>query len=207
MIGDVVGKGAGAATLTALARHTTVALSAQGWSPARVLREVSRAIATDEQAAGAELEARFCTIALANLTTTDAGATLDLALGGHPQPMVVRSDGQVHEVGVPGSLLGVLPDPDIADVTVELRPGDSLVMFTDGVIEARHGKDAFGERRLGELVSALVGLPASLMAREIVDAVRSFGTGEDARDDVAVVVLTLPVKDERAHQAINQRPR
>ncbi len=195
MVGDVVGKGAGAATLTALARHTTVALAALGWSPARVLRDVSRAIATDEQAAGAELDARFCTIALANLTTTDAGATLDLALGGHPQPMVIRADGQVQEVGVPGSLLGVLPDPDIEDVTVQLSPGDSLLMFTDGVIEARNGSDAFGERRLAELASALVGLPAPLMAREIVDAVRSFGTGADARDDVAVVVLTLPVRD------------
>jgi PAS domain S-box-containing protein len=194
MVGDVVGKGAGAATLTALARHTTVALTALGWTPARVLHEVSRAIAIDEQAAGNELEARFCTMALATLEPVDGGAKVGLALGGHPRPMLVTGAGLVREVGVPGSLLGVLPEPEIHDVTLRLEPGDSLVMFTDGVTESRNAGDAYGEARLADLLSQLAGLPAALVVREVVDAVRSFGTDTDPRDDVAVLVLSLPAE-------------
>lgn len=192
MVGDVVGKGASAATLTALARHTTVALTALGWSPATVLTEVSRAIADDERSAGAELEARFCTIALATVEPDDGGARVMLALGGHPRPLLVTATGGVTEVGVPGSLLGVLDDPELHDVRVHLGPGECLVLFTDGVTEARRGPEAFGEHRLAELLASLAGEPPARIVHAVVQAVRSFNESGDVRDDVAVLALAVP---------------
>ncbi len=195
MVGDVVGKGAGAATLTALARHTTLALVALGWSPAAVLGEVSRAIAVDEDVAGSTADPRFCTLALATLEvamTQTGAATADvvLSLGGHPRPLLVTARGEVTEVGVPGSLLGVLPAPELHDVPVRLGPGDCLVLFTDGVTEARRGGDAFGEARLAALLASLAGEPPDRLAAAVVTAVREFSEGE-TRDDVAVLVVRV----------------
>jgi phosphoserine phosphatase RsbU/P len=157
-----------------------------------VLGEVSRAIALDEQAAGAELEARFCTVALATVEPRLEGTRVVLSLGGHPRPMLVRPTGDVTEVGVPGSLLGVLADPELHDVTLWLAPGELLVMFTDGVIEARRGSDAFGEARLTALLGRLAGSAPQHVVEEVVRTVRAFSQGEDARDDVAVLVVGVP---------------
>ncbi len=198
MVGDVVGKGASAATLTALARHTTVALTALGWAPSAVLAEVSRAIAVDEQAAGAELDARFCTVALATVEPVEDGAEVVLSLGGHPRPMLVTGRGEVTEVGVPGSLLGVVEQPELHDVRLRLQPGESLVMFTDGVTESRRGDDVFGEHRLAGLLARTAGLAPEQLVRRVVDEVRAFAAGADARDDVAVLALCVPVDDDAA---------
>jgi len=192
MVGDVVGKGASAATLTALARHTTVALTALGWATSAVLSEVSRAIAVDEEASAGPDEARFCTLALATVEPLEGGgAEVVLSLGGHPRPMLVTGRGDVTEVGVPGSLLGVLTSPELHDVRLRLAPGESLVMFTDGVTEARRGDDPFGEHRLAGLLSRSAALPAQRVAEEVVRAVRAYSAGA-ARDDVAVLVLAVP---------------
>ena len=90
-------------------------LTSLGWPPARVLARVSAAIAEEEGPDG-ELDARFCTMALATLTPAARSAEVLLALGGHPRPMMVTQRGEVTEVGVPGSLLGVLDDPELVRV-------------------------------------------------------------------------------------------
>ncbi|GAA4357478.1 histidine kinase N-terminal 7TM domain-containing protein [Angustibacter luteus] len=192
MLGDVVGKGAGAATLTALARHTTIALTGLGWLPSRVLERVSHAIAEDDSGGEAGQEVRFCTMALATVEPGEDSAEVLLSLGGHPRPMFVTDRGVVTEVGVPGSLLGVIDDPELHDVRLGLRAGEALVMFSDGVTEARRGADAFGEQRLIELLSRLAGTPAAHIVHEVVSAVRAFSAQEEHRDDVAVLVLAIP---------------
>ncbi|MGL4173214.1 MAG: histidine kinase N-terminal 7TM domain-containing protein [Actinomycetota bacterium] len=192
MVGDVVGKGPQAATLTAMARHTAVALSAIGWSPARVLSEVNRAIAVEEQIAGTEWEARFCTMALATVELNEKGAMVSLALGGHPRPFLVDGRGRVTEVGVPGSLLGVMPDPDLHDVTIQLRPGAALVMFTDGITDARLDGEPYGERRFAEILGTLGGLPADILIDELVADVRQFTARRQQHDDLAVLVIRVP---------------
>ncbi|MGL5857355.1 MAG: histidine kinase N-terminal 7TM domain-containing protein [Angustibacter sp.] len=192
MVGDVAGKGAEAATLTAMARHTAVALSALGWRPAAVLAQVNRAIAIEEQTASTDLEARFCTIALATVEPDGDGAQVVLSLGGHPRPLLADAAGQVREVGVPGSLLGVLAEPELHEVTVRLRPGECLVMFTDGVVEARDQGEAYGDRRLAEVVSTLSALSAGIVVEELVADVRQYTSQIRHRDDVAVLVLRVP---------------
>ncbi len=190
MIGDVVGKGAGAATLTAVARHTTLALSALGWAPSRVLHDVSRAITLEDLG---QDDPRFCTMALATVEPAEQGAFVVLSLGGHPRPLLLTAGGEVTEVGVPGHLLGVVPDPDLYDAPLTLRPGEALVMFTDGVTEARRGDEAFGDARLAALVRTFCGRTAEDIVATLVGEVRAFGAQMESRDDVAVLALVVPL--------------
>ncbi len=201
IVGDVVGKGAGAATLTALARHTTLALSSLGWPPSRVLGAVSQAIAADEPTNHGLDDPRFCTMALATLepVVRDSagervveGADVVLALGGHPRPLLLGADGGVTEVGIPGTLLGVVDDPELHDVTLRLHPGEALLLFTDGVTEARRGHEVLGEERLLRLVRGLHGATAHQIVAEVVSRVRSFSNEDDPRDDVAVLAVAVP---------------
>lgn len=196
IVGDVVGKGAGAATLTALARHTTLALTSLGWPPSRVLAEVSAAIAADEPAGDGLSDPRFCTMVLATLEPgcddEGRGADVVLSLGGHPRPLLLTADGQVTEVGIPGTLLGVVDEPELHDVRLRLRPGEALLLFTDGVTEARRGHEVLGEERLVRLVQGLHGATAREMVNRVVSRVRSFSGEDDPRDDVAVLALVVP---------------
>jgi PAS domain S-box-containing protein len=206
IVGDVVGKGAGAATLTSLARHTTLALSSLGWPPSRVLSAVSQAIAADTPAGDGLEDPRFCTMALATLQPSGAphgseceaahgscpGADVVLALGGHPRPLLLTADGQVTEVGVPGTLLGVVDEPELHDVRLRLRPGEALLLYTDGVTEARRGHEVFGEERLVRLAQGLSGQTARQMVTSVVAGVRAFSGEHDPRDDVAVLAVVVP---------------
>jgi PAS domain S-box-containing protein len=194
IVGDVVGKGAGAATLTALARHTTLALTSLGWPPSRVLAEVSAAIAADEPAGDGLADPRFCTMALATLEPRPEEHCADvvLSLGGHPRPLLLHADGEVTEVGVPGTLLGVVDQPELHDVRLRLRPGEALLLFTDGVTEARRGHEVLGEERLMRLVRELRGATAHDVVARVVSRVRSFSGEDDPRDDVAVLAVVMP---------------
>ena len=129
-IGDVCGKGSRAAAMTALARYTLRAVAAREQRPGRVLSLLNEAIAW--QRGGEEL----CSAAYIRVDLGEMGATLTVASGGHPLPLVLRADGHVEQVGVPGVLLGVEPEVTIPEQRVELRPGDALVLYTDGLTDA-----------------------------------------------------------------------
>jgi PAS domain S-box-containing protein len=191
MLGDVVGKGAGAATLTALVRHTTLALTALGWPPSRVLAGVSAAIAAEEAFAVPDADPRFCTLALVTLQPAPDGAEVVLSLGGHPRPILVPATGPIAEVGRPGTLLGIVDPPELHDLTLRLRAGDALVLFSDGVVETRRDRVPFGEERLVDLLEATRGLPASDVVGAVVGEVRRYGPTGEGRDDVAVLVIRV----------------
>jgi sigma-B regulation protein RsbU (phosphoserine phosphatase) len=123
-----------------------------------------------------------------------------VACAGHPMPLLVRTDGTVETVGVPGTLLGVFDEVDITDVAVELTDDEALVLYTDGLTEARgHGGELFGEERLAEVLAGTAGCGAAEMARRVGSAVAAFrrpGGG----DDVAVLVLRVRRRSEPARQ-------
>jgi PAS domain S-box-containing protein len=182
-IGDVSGKGAEAAAVTALARHTVRTASLQPASPSELLETLNDALLV--QRAGSE----FCTVCLACLTLEEH-ATLTVALGGHPPALVLRADGSVDAVGEPGTLLGVFADPELHEVDAELRPGDTVLLYTDGVTEAGPAGSEIGEEGLAELLSELQGLSPD----EIVDAVEQAAVeAQDGkpRDDIALVAFAL----------------
>ncbi len=181
VIGDVCGKGAEAATVTALARYTLRAAALHSRRPADVLAELNEAILRQG------LEYRFCTALYVALTPREGGVEIAVASGGHPLPLLVRADGRVETVGRPGTLLGIVPEPRIETIEAELGPDDALVLYTDGVIEADPVDDALGPDRLAALIGPWAGRPAAGLAQRIADAALDV-QGGSLRDDVAVVV-------------------
>jgi phosphoserine phosphatase RsbU/P len=190
-VGDVRGKGVEAAVVTALARSTLRGISVRLPEPCEGLRALNDALLHDESD-------RFCTVVLSRLRRRPPGWAMTLCCGGHPLPVLARSGQPPVALGRHGTLLGVLPEPALVDVEVPLHPGDVVVLYTDGVTEARrHGQDGvqpfYGEDRLRAAVAAAAaaGGGAGAVAAHLLDDVLSFQAGT-ARDDIALVVLAVP---------------
>jgi serine phosphatase RsbU (regulator of sigma subunit) len=132
----------------------------------------------------------FCTVAYVRMRRATDGARLTICLGGHPLPAVVRADGSVEFVGRPGTLLGVFPDVELTDVAVDLRPGDALVLYTDGVTDEQRDGEEFGAERLADALRDSSGRPPDEIARAIEEAVVAFRPDEPA-DDLAVLVAKV----------------
>jgi sigma-B regulation protein RsbU (phosphoserine phosphatase) len=179
--GDVVGKGAKAAAITGLARHTLRTAAHYERSPAEMLRVLNRAMLdqfTDEE--------QFCTVAVAQLH----GERLRVASGGHPLPLVLRASGEVRPAGRPGALIGVLDDPPLHDESITIASGDSVVLYTDGITDARGALGRFGAPRLAAVLAMLVALPPARIVERIDRAVAAYRDG-DPTDDSAVVAFRL----------------
>jgi sigma-B regulation protein RsbU (phosphoserine phosphatase) len=129
-------------------------------------------------------------VGLAQLSLDAGRGWLTVALGGHPPALVLRASGEVEALGEPGTLLGVFADPDIREVEAELAPGDTVLLYTDGVTEAGPAGEEIGEDGLMELLAGLRGLTPD----EIVDAVEQAAVdAQDGRprDDIALVAFAL----------------
>jgi serine phosphatase RsbU (regulator of sigma subunit) len=185
VIGDVCGKGPEAAALTALARHSIRAASSPETAPSDVLR------ALHESITGERTDLRFCTAALARIQAPRNGqgfVRLTIALGGHPPPLVLRKSGRVDQLGQPGTLLGALPTPTLADVDARLDIGDSLVLYTDGMLDVgdRTAEDDPGW--LSRQLEGAAGGCADEVASKLAEAAVKRNGGEP-RDDIAILVL------------------
>ena len=185
VIGDVCGKGAQAATVTALARHTVRAAAIREPRPEAVLGLLNEALLRQ----GSE---RFCTVAFARITAPGpAGVTIQFASGGHPLPLLLSGSMRPHTVGRAGDLLGVLERPELVSDTLPLGAGETLVFFTDGISEGRRGKEFYGDERVETLLSSLRDHDAAGIAEALVADVVAFQSGLP-RDDIAVVTLKAP---------------
>jgi serine phosphatase RsbU (regulator of sigma subunit) len=192
----VCGKGAPAASLTALARYTVRAGAIDEGQPGNVLRLLNRAILDAKPGPGDPLRAlgvdeRFCTIAFAVVEPAAGSVKLTLACAGHPLPQLLRSSGDVVAVGVPGTMVGLFEEVELVEVPVTLEPGDALVFYTDGYIEARSPGGAFAPDLIAEALSGAVGASAEEIAAIIDRAVAAFEDGGQ-RDDRALLVLKVP---------------
>jgi PAS domain S-box-containing protein len=186
VMGDVCGKGPDAAAVTALARYTLRAAAMREFLPSRSLMVLNEALLRQRD------DRRFCTVAYAYLEKLDEGARVGISTGGHPLPLLLRADGSVEPVGAPGTLLGIVPDPNLEDRAVMLGRGDSLVFYTDGVIESRANSNGalLDERRLAELVATCAGRDADAIAAKIEEAAM-LSQGGSPKDDIAVLVLRV----------------
>jgi PAS domain S-box-containing protein len=180
VIGDVTGKGARAAALTAQVRHTVRAAAQYEDSPSAVLDVVNRTLLGERGEGGG----RYCTVAFCRIELNGT-ARATICCAGHPMPLVMRSTGEIEPVGQPGSVLGWVPDPKLVDVSFELAECESLVLFTDGVTEARTTGDQYGIGGLAELLRAAAGEDAAAIAARVDRAAAHAGA---RRDDVAVLV-------------------
>jgi serine phosphatase RsbU (regulator of sigma subunit) len=185
VMADVCGKGPDAAALTALIRHTLRAEVAHGLGPVEALRRLNDAMLREARAA-----ARFATVAHAHITFGQhGGATITLAGAGHP-PALVRRRGtnEVELVPASGTLLGVFAEVTPTAVTIRLGPGDMIVLYTDGVTEARGVDGFYGMERMTKLVGAPGPGSADALADALLADVMAFQQGI-LRDDVALRVI------------------
>jgi serine phosphatase RsbU (regulator of sigma subunit) len=185
VIGDVCGKGPEAASLTALARYTVRTASSPEKSPSEVLRTLHDSINSERS------DFRFCTAALARIDAPVNGensAHITLSLGGHPLPIVLRRDGRVESIGEPGTLLGVLPSPSLADVEATLDIGDALILYTDGVLDVENRAKRGDPDRLKDQIAVTTGKSADEIAESLAQAAIERHGGQ-LRDDIAILVL------------------
>jgi serine phosphatase RsbU (regulator of sigma subunit) len=184
VIGDVCGKGAAAAAVTAMARHTIRAAAVRRRSPAAILRLLSEAMLRAESP---ETAGRFCTIACLQLDLSHSSARVTVACGGHPLPAVLRADGTVEELGVAGTLLGLFDRPKLDDASDELLPGDTVVLYTDGLTEAGAPARVWTSEQLGAVLRGAAGRPPQAIVDHAVQA--ALGVQPEPRDDIAVLAL------------------
>jgi serine phosphatase RsbU (regulator of sigma subunit) len=189
-IGDVQGKGSAAAALTALARYTVRAGALTLRNPKQVLRALNEAVLREGRD-------RFLTICLLTLQPARESLRGRLCVAGHPLPFLVRASGEVSQIGRPGTLLGVTSDVDLAVVTFELTVGDYVVLFTDGLIEARRDGAEFGPDGVRKVLESCTGMAPGQVIAALEDAVTTFGGGEP-RDDMAILVLGRPAPEDRS---------
>ena len=185
VIGDVCGKGPEAAAVTGLARHSLRAVAQHDPAPGVVLEAVNTAL-LDQVPVG-----RFCTIGYARVNVDASDVTVTVASGGHPLALVRRPSGLVEAVGRPGMLVGVTTPAICPEDVAVLGPGDALLLYTDGLVE-RHqaaGGVEDGEPALRAVFSRCDGLDADAIADLVLSV--AFDQPEDARDDVAILVVRV----------------
>jgi serine phosphatase RsbU (regulator of sigma subunit) len=191
VMGDVCGKGTEAAKVTALARYTLRADAGDHLSPAEVLGRLNAAML-------AQRAPLFLTAVQATFRVTRAGVAGRLCLAGHPPALIRRADGRVQPVGVAGPLLGYAEAVDLTDVRFRLTPGDLLLLYTDGAIEARPAPGSpeprqpmFDDDALTRTLDGSHGLDAAATTSHVAVALAS-SHGGWASDDTALLALHLP---------------
>lgn len=199
LVGDVSGKGPNAAAVTGLARHTLRTAALQDDSPSHVLRVLNGALRD-------RLTPReVCTVAYARLEAAGDGFELTFASGGHPLPLLLRSDGTVREVGTHGLILGANPDLELVESSRILHPGDCLLLYTDGLTEAYAPAHAPPRPDVPSLLGSHASSSSNEIAEQVYRTMLDFSSAEP-RDDVAFVVLRVadPVPQARQRSAVGE---
>jgi PAS domain S-box-containing protein len=184
VVGDVCGKGTEAAAVTALVRHSVRALALQRSSPTQVLAEVNQVMLSHD------LLGRFATAIIARLDLSRRPVRVVIAGAGHPSPIVLGADGHARSPEVSGTLLGVLASLRSHDVELELEGGGSIVLYTDGLLDAgAPNREMMPEDLCRHLEGHSDASPAELVAR-LEDLAVSRGAGR-LRDDIAILALRV----------------
>ncbi|MGI5119472.1 SpoIIE family protein phosphatase [Marinactinospora thermotolerans] len=194
-LGDVSGKGPEAASLTSLARYTLRTAAAYTADPAAVLATLNTAL-HDRYTSG---EPRYCTAVFGVLQPDGDGFDVRVASGGHPPAVITRADGGAEFLDTPGGMLvGILPDAPFVGAHNRLEPGDSLLLYTDGLTEARVGADRglFGEEALRAFAAEHAGGGPDGIVAALVELLSGFGDG--LNDDTALLCLGVPATPDAA---------
>jgi len=179
VLGDVTGHGIDATADMAMAKFVFRSLAREHSEPSDFLAHANEVV-VGEIAVG-----KFITMAY--LTIDPRGEVL-CASAGHPVPRLVHPDGTVTGLECGGLALGIDAAQSYEQVRAELPPGGAVVLYTDGVIESRRGRDLFGQQRMDELLGAHAAQPAQVLADELLAACRDYAGG-DLPDDCAIVVI------------------
>lgn len=183
LVGDVSGKGLDAAVLTTFVKHTIRAFAHSEVSPSLILSRTNQVLL-----AAARLP-DFASVVL--LVVDPESGAITYCSAGHPPPLVVRADGfmQLQECGSP--VIGAFPDLEFEEAGFVLNPGDSVILYTDGVTEARAGDGSFfGDDRLSRAVGTCQERQITDVPQLIHEHVMEFTAGR-LSDDIAIVAFRL----------------
>jgi serine phosphatase RsbU (regulator of sigma subunit) len=183
-IGDVCGKGADAASVTAVARHAIRVLAHWSADPAEVLRGANEIMLAEE------FGSRFVTAAATHLSWSGRSLHAVLGSAGHPGPVLVRPDGRAQVLAGGGLPLGIFPDAEPVTHELELATGDVLFFCTDGLTDARSPDQAYFEGSLADGLSTLAGKPPADIVSGLRRLVLDFCAGV-LLDDVTMLVLRV----------------
>ncbi|KAF4406544.1 PP2C family protein-serine/threonine phosphatase, partial [Streptomyces lycii] len=189
-LGDVSGKGPEAATVTSLIRYTLRAAAETAPDLTGVLRTLNTAVLHQDHPGG---QPRFCTVVYGELAPDGDGVALTLAGGGHPPALLLHADSTATYRFTPGGMLvGVAEDAEFATARARLAPGDTLLLYTDGLTEARTDDfgGRYGEEALHAFAAALAPARPAAVVAAVSDLLTGFGEGLD--DDAAVLALGVP---------------
>ncbi|MGI5168479.1 SpoIIE family protein phosphatase [Spirillospora sp. CA-253888] len=180
-LGDVCGKGVGAAVYTGQVRQALRAVAGFDLPLVECLDVINRMLLIAD-------DSRFATLMLGRLSALGDGAVrVELASGGHLPPMLLRRDGRVEEVEMSGAIVGALPDAEFERNARTLDPGDALYLYTDGVTEARDGgRRMYGAERLRRDLAAYAGAPPGATA-EHLDRMVMRHLDSNEHDDIAIL--------------------
>ena len=189
-LGDVSGKGIDAAAVTALARYTLRAAAVYDPDPAAVLQNLNQVLYQEYRR-----DARYCTVVFGILTPGPDGFSAVIASGGHPEPLLLHADGTAEHHPTKGRMVGVFPDSAYTNSVLTVERGGALVLYTDGLSEARvRGGEPAGRRFGVDAVVTFANRIAPAGAAEVVDAfvglLDTFGDGLE--DDTAIMAISVP---------------
>lgn len=183
MVGDMTGKGIIAAAQAGFVRSAVKAASLAGTCADTTMRTINQMLRSQDHQP-------FASLLLAQVDTDPDGThRYSVSSAGHPAPMVVCANGITRDVEVNGVLLGFMDDAEWTPATGVLAPGDTLLLFSDGVIEARLGVEEFGRDRLAQTASAAASGGAEAISKAIASAVDGWSAGK-SQDDITVLTIT-----------------
>ncbi|GAA2533518.1 PP2C family protein-serine/threonine phosphatase [Winogradskya humida] len=191
VLGDVCGKGPEAAVLTGKIRQTLRALHLVEDDPEVMLSVLNRALLSSGR------QHRFATMVIGAISRAEHGRLrVTLATGGHPVPLILRTDGTVEAAPIRGTLIGVVPEITVQPATVELAPGETCLLYSDGLTEARGGptgQDQWGEARLRDALAGCRGMPGDAAVERLRQLVSDWVHG-GVRDDIAMLAVRAPAR-------------
>ncbi|MCZ4521483.1 SpoIIE family protein phosphatase [Rhodococcus ruber] len=198
-LGDVSGKGAGAAAVTSLTRYTLRAAAVFDRNPISVLENLNTVLHHEFHGD----DPRFCTVVFGTITPQPNGAVVHLASGGHPPAIRITHDAAVDFVDTTGGqLVGALSEPHFESASVTLRAGDVMAFYTDGLTEAivGPGRTRFDDNgNLETFVAEMGPTTAPKIVDDLTTLLASFGDG--LQDDVALLAFDVPVPDTGSVEA------
>ncbi|MFJ4842372.1 PP2C family protein-serine/threonine phosphatase [Streptomyces sp. NPDC088746] len=193
-LGDVCGKGPQAAAVTSLTRYTLRAAALHDADPVAALSTLNTVL-HERYTTG---DPRYCTAIFGVLEPDGDTVTVELASGGHPPALVLRKDGRADYLPTPGGLLvGIMPAAPFASARTVLAAGDTLLLYTDGLTEARTGekRELFGDEALRDFATGLPDTGPQEVITAMTGLLNSFGDGLD--DDTALLALGVPTDRPR----------
>ncbi|MFC8238538.1 PP2C family protein-serine/threonine phosphatase [Streptomyces sp. NPDC056663] len=188
-LGDVCGKGPQAAAVTSLTRYTLRAAALHDPDPVTVLTTLNMVL-HERYTSG---DARYCTAIFGVLRPGSDHVSVHLASGGHPSALIQRADGTAHYLPTPGGMLiGVLPQAQFTPARTQLFPGDTLLLYTDGLTEARTGpkRELYGDDALRAFTAQQPATGPQALITALAGLIAGFGDGLD--DDTALLALGVP---------------